>query len=324
MPERLPRDEDARLSALAQYDILDTGPERPFERIVRLVQRILDVPMATVSFVDRDRQWFKARRGLTVCETERKHAVCDHTIRSVRPLVVPDLRADARFRDWPIVTGDPPILAYLGIPLMTPDGHALGALCAMDTVPRRFAASDIATLEQLAGLVVDWLEMRRISQFDFLTGAMTRRAFREVLERAIARHRRHTRPSALAVFDIDHFKRVNDTHGHATGDQVLKGIADVITASLREGDAFARLGGEEFALLLPETGPEEADAAAERFREMIEGLAFPQIPGLRATASFGVAALEPDIAEPEAWLATADRALYRAKEAGRNRCMAAA
>ena len=132
MPERLLRDEAARLSALAEYDILDTGPELPFERIVDLVRRILDVPMATVTFVDRDRQWFKARRGLQLCEIDRKVAVCDHTIRSVRPLVVPDLREDSRFRTLPIVTGNPPILAYLGIPLITPDGHALGALCAME------------------------------------------------------------------------------------------------------------------------------------------------------------------------------------------------
>ena len=324
MPERLLRDEAARLSALAEYDILDTGPELPFERIVDLVRRILDVPMATVTFVDRDRQWFKARRGLQLCETDRKVAVCDHTIRSVRPLVVPDLREDSRFRTLPIVTGNPPILAYLGIPLITPDGHALGALCAMDSVPHRFAASDIATLEQLAGLVVDWLEMRRISQVDFLTGAMTRRAFREMLERAMIRHRRRARPCALAILDVDHFKRVNDTHGHATGDRVLKGISGEILRSLRKGDTFARLGGEEFALFMPETGPEEACIAAERYRRVIERIGFPTHPGLRATASFGIAPLGNDIADPEAWLATADRALYLAKGAGRNRCMAAA
>lgn len=312
-------DEAGRLAALAEYDILDTAPEQPFERIVRLVRMLLDVPMATVTFVDSDRQWFKARRGVEVCETSRSIAICDHAIRADEPLVVPDLRDDARFRDLLKAAQFPPILAYLGIPLVTPDGYAVGTLCAMDHVTRDFTAEDIAVMRELAGVVLDLLEMRRVAQSDFLTGAMTRRAFVKDVEREIVRHRRHARPAALVAFDIDHFKRINDTYGHGGGDRVLEAVGKLGAGALRSGDVLARLGGEEFALLLPETGPEKAGDVAERFRQAIADMAVPDLAGHQVTASFGVAPLTGDYGFPDEWLAAADRALYRAKEDGRNR-----
>lgn len=319
MPHTLIRDEAARLAALAEYEILDTAPERPFERVVHLVRTLLDVPMATVTFIDQDRQWFKARRGVDASETERKVAVCDHTIRSVQPLMVPDLRADPRFCDIPAVSADPPILAYLGIPLVTEDGFALGALCAMDHEPRDFSPEQVALLGEFAGLVIDWLEMRRMAQSDFLTGAMTRRCFLKELDKEIVRYRRYARPAALAVFDIDHFKSVNDTYGHGGGDDVLKAVAATCQATLRSGDVLARLGGEEFALLLPESDTAEATGAAERLRMEIERMRVPSLPDLRVTASFGVAPFSSDYGFTDEWLAAADRELYRAKHDGRNR-----
>ncbi|MXP08800.1 GAF domain-containing protein [Pseudoblastomonas halimionae] len=107
-------DENARLAALASYDILNTEVELPFDRIVRLVRKLLDVPMATVSFVDEDRQWFKAKRGIAMQKAERKAAICGHTIRSREPLVVADLRKNPRFADLPHIRAKPPILSYLG------------------------------------------------------------------------------------------------------------------------------------------------------------------------------------------------------------------
>jgi diguanylate cyclase (GGDEF)-like protein len=322
MAVHLNRDEAARLAALAEFEILDTAPEKPFERIVQLVQTLLNVSMATVTFIDTDRQWYKARRGLAHSETERKVAVCDHTIRSLDPLVVPDLRADPRFCDLPAVTADPPIHSYLGIPLVTEDGFALGALCAMDSKPREFTPEQIALLGEFAGLVIDWLEMRRIAQSDFLTGAMMRRTFIKELEKEIARHRRHGRPVALAVFDVDHFKSVNDAYGHGVGDEVLKAVVATCQASLRSGDVISRLGGEEFALLLPESDADEAFAAAERFRGEIEAIRLPGMPDFRITASFGVAPYSDEYEFTDQWIAATDRELYRAKHSGRNRtCM---
>lgn len=318
--QALRNDEAARLAALAAYDILDSAPEKPFERVVRLVRKLLDVPMATVTLIDQDRQWFKARHGIEASETERKVAVCDHTIRARDPLMIPDLREDPRFRDIPAVSADSPIISYLGIPLVNEDGFALGALCAMDSVPREHAPEQVAILSDLADMVIDWMEMRRISRTDFLTGAMTRRAFRLELEKEMARFDRHRRPAAIVLFDIDHFKRINDTHGHAAGDEVLKAVVAECRERLRTGDIVARLGGEEFCLLLPETETADASVVAERFRAAIEAIELEDLPDLSITSSFGIAPLLPAHDTPEAWIHAADRALYRAKETGRNRC----
>ena len=312
------QDEDARLAALDEFDVLDTAPERPFERIVELIQKLIGVPMATITFVDRDRQWFKARRGLAFAETARSVSVCDHTIRNVEPMVVPDLTADERFASLPCVTDPSPIQAYLGIPLVTEDNYALGALCAMDHVPREFTPDQIAILKEFALLVVDWLEMRRMAQTDFLTGTMARRAFVSAVATEMARHGRSGRPATLAIFDIDHFKTVNDRHGHAAGDQVLRIVAAITQDNLRDGDLFGRIGGEEFALLMPETPLQDAEQVLERLRTAIEQAAIGD-PGLSVTASFGLCALSPGHGFPDVWMDAADKALYRAKEAGRNR-----
>lgn len=320
MVEELLLDENLRLAALSRYEILDTAPEEPFDRITRMVRAMLDVPIATISFIDSDRQWFKSRQGLDVTQTTRETSFCTHTIQQTGPLVVPDARRDSRFRDNPAVKGPPHIASYLGAPLLTPDNFGLGALCAIDTRPRQFSLSQLDVMQQLAALVVDWLEMRRIAQSDFLTGAMSRRTLMAEMEKEMERARRYGRPSALALFDIDHFKVINDTYGHPAGDELLKAVSAVCRDTMRAGDILGRTGGEEFALLLPETDPYEALHAAERARAAIAAIALPEHPEIRVTASFGVAALSPTYLHPQQWVSVADRELYRAKHEGRNRC----
>ncbi|RZL51650.1 MAG: GGDEF domain-containing protein, partial [Sphingomonas sp.] len=152
------------------------------------------------------------------------------------------------------------------------------------------------------------------------TGALTRRGFVEQAEREIARSCRYGRSSTLVMLDLDHFKAVNDTYGHPVGDQVLQQVAQVASVTLRPSDVFGRLGGEEFALLLPETNGDEAMVVAERLRRAIADHPIPLTDGrvLPVSASFGVAALGPDIASFPAWLHRADTMLYAAKAAGRN------
>lgn len=312
-------DEPARMAALERYDILDTPREPSFDRITDLVRSILGVPISTVSLVDADRQWFKAASGLAVGETPRDVAFCNHTIRDRQPMVVTDAQQDARFRDNPLVRGDPNIRSYAGIPLETPDGYNIGSLCAIDTVPRQFDPSQIAILRNLAALVVEQLELRRIAERDHLTGALTRRAFLNEMNRAIGLFQRHQRPASLLLLDIDHFKRINDSYGHPAGDQVIRGIAGLCTSLQRPSDSFGRLGGEEFGILLPETGEEDAAKAAQRFCEAIAATEIPGSPPLRVTASFGVAELRHSWPTSDSWLAAADMALYEAKRSGRNR-----
>ncbi|WP_242126069.1 sensor domain-containing diguanylate cyclase [Sphingobium sp. Sx8-8] len=319
MPDPKLMDEPARMAALHRYEILDTPREPSFDRITDLVRSILGVPISAVSLVDTGRQWFKAISGLDSGQTPRDIAFCDHTIRDRAPMVVTDALEDARFCDNPLVTGDPNIRSYAGIPLETPDGYNIGSLCAIDTVPRQFDPGQIAILRNLAALVVEQLELRRIAERDHLTGALTRRAFLHELNRAIALFDRHQRPASLLLFDIDHFKRINDTHGHPAGDQVIRGIAQLCAGLQRPSDSLGRLGGEEFGILLPETGEEDATKAAQRFCDAIAATDMPGSPSLRVTASFGVAELRGEWPTENSWLAVTDMALYEAKRSGRNR-----
>jgi diguanylate cyclase (GGDEF)-like protein len=311
--------EESRLAALRRYEVLDTPPEETFDRITRLVKAALGAPMSVVSFVDRDRQWFKSRQGVVATQTARSISFCNHTIRGTAPLIVPDALADPRFAASPLVLGEPHIRFYAGMPLRTHEGHNLGALCAMDTRPRTPTPEQIDMLVDLARLVVDALELRQIASVDSLTGVMTRRAFTDAGRRDVARALRYGRNLSCLMIDLDHFKAVNDTHGHAAGDLVLQGVAATGRLALRAGDYLGRVGGEEFAVILPETGGDEAFEVAERLRQAIA--AEPTcVPAdvIRITASIGAATL----ARPQdfaALMANADEALYAAKDAGRDR-----
>jgi diguanylate cyclase (GGDEF)-like protein len=313
-------DDEGRISALRRLNILDTAIEEPFEKIVTLVRTVLAVPISTVTLVDRDRQWFKARRGVTASETPRAISFCTHTIRQREPLIVEDAASDPRFAGSPLVMGPPNIRSYAGVPLRTPEGYNVGSLCAMDTRPRRFSPADIAILSNFANIVSDELELRMIAQVDHLTGALTRRGFVEQAEREIARSQRYGRPSSLVMLDLDHFKSVNDAHGHGVGDQVLRKISELAGTTLRPSDVFGRLGGEEFAILLPETCNDDALIVTERLREAIadQPMQLPDGNPLRVTASFGIACLTPLISSVSAWLEAADTMLYAAKAGGRD------
>lgn len=320
MLDALLRDEPARIAALHRLDVLDTAVEEPFEKVVTLVRAVLAVPIATVTLVDRDRQWFKAKRGLDTDQTPRSVSFCTHTIRQREPLIVEDADGDPRFAGSPLVQGPPYVKSYAGIPLRTPEGYNIGSLCAMDTKPRRFSPSDIAILENFASIVCDELELRMIAQVDHLTGALTRRGFIEQAEREMARARRYGRSGTLVMLDLDHFKSVNDTHGHVVGDRVLQKIGEIVSGTLRPCDVFGRLGGEEFAILLPETAADEAAAAIERLRQTIaaQPIALDGAALLHVTASFGAAPLTAGSASFAAWLKEADAMLYAAKADGRN------
>ncbi len=313
-------DEEGRLAALHRYQVLDTAAEEPFDKITRIVKTVLNVPICAVSLVDRDRQWFKSIQGMTVPETPRSISFCAHTIKTDQPMLISDAMTDERFKTNCLVVGPPFIRSYAGVPLQSSDGYNLGALCAIDTKPRSFDDAQIGLLKNFAALVVDELELRWIADRDHLTGALTRREFLQQMENEGKRFKRHGRPSALLMLDVDHFKSINDRFGHSAGDAVLKAVSVCCGSAVRPSDVFGRLGGEEFGLLLPETSADEAVAGAERFRQSIAALRFPNLNGVAVTASFGVAPINDTRCDPERWLADTDEALYRAKRNGRNRC----
>lgn len=313
-------DEEARLAALRRYEIRDSGESGPFQRIVDLVRQIMNVPMAAVTLIDADTQWFRAQRGLKGTSTARAEAFCNHTIAQGDPFAVPDARLDPRFSGNPMVTGDPYVRSYLGVPLRTPDGYNVGSLCAIDDEPRQFDRTQGEIMRKLAEIVVEQFELQQIAKQDSMTGALTRRGFFAEVEKEFLRACRYDRPSALVVIDVDHFKSINDRYGHPAGDAVLVSIANAAMATMRKSDIFGRIGGEEFGLLLPETDAEEARDAAERIRRTVES-AIIQVGGteVRATVSLGVAPRPASTESIATWLSEADIALYEAKQFGRNR-----
>lgn len=159
----LPSDESERLAALREYAILDTAAEQTYDDLTALAAYICDVPMANISLVDEDRQWFKSRVGINENETPRNIAFCAHTILGTEPLIVRDAEADERFASSPLVTGESRVRFYAGFPLETPEGHRLGALCVLDRKPRRLMPAQETAMRALARQVMALLDLRRNS-----------------------------------------------------------------------------------------------------------------------------------------------------------------
>ncbi|TVP46196.1 MAG: diguanylate cyclase [Halomonas sp.] len=463
----LASDEEARLAVLDELGLLDTPNEPVFDRVTRLVTKLLNVPISTVSLIDADRQWFKSMVGIDTRETTREVAFCTHTIIQSVPLIIEDASADPRFANNPLVTVQNGIRFYAGIPLLSSQGVALGALCAIDTKPRALSRDELMALQDLAailndelhlrerlidekkrrsetqqalnelyqsledqiecrtrelnlviesaydayvsldtnGVVLDWnraaetmfgwsriealakpitqlifpegvpaidesvplscnakhydggelpVEVRikslmihgrqRYSLFihdiserqqlerlrdkeareDVLTKLPNRRALDERLLEAIARVQRLQLPLAVLFMDLDGFKAVNDHHGHATGDALLREIAKRLKAAVRETDYVARWAGDEFVVLLESMAPEAIHPFAQALIDTIEKPINIGESIFHISTSMGVALYLPNAEETaHELLKRADVAMYQAKHAGKAQiCMA--
>jgi len=180
-------EEGERLAALDRIGLCDTPAAESFDRVTRLAAKALDVPIALVSLVAETRQWFKAKVGLEVTETSRQVSFCSHAVVGRTPLIVPDALLDARFADNPLVTGEPRIRAYAGIPLNTTDGHAIGTLCVIDRRPRAWSAAEIATLTDHAAIIqelVQGMELAADNERALYLATERETLYRELFENA--------------------------------------------------------------------------------------------------------------------------------------------
>lgn len=181
----VPKNEVIRLKVLWQYEVLDTVPEEIFDDLTELAADICETPVALISLVDEDRQWFMSRVGVNVTETPRHMSFCSHAILSDSMFVVPDATKDKRFKNHPLVVKEPNIRFYAGAPLITPDGHALGTICVMDKVPRKLRPLQQEALRVLAHHVVTQLELRRHAR-ELLQARANGKAKRAALDKAEA------------------------------------------------------------------------------------------------------------------------------------------
>jgi adenylate cyclase len=191
MKPAVPENEKARQAALALYDILDTGQEQSYDDFTKIASYVGGTPIALITIVDKDRQWFKSKVGTQLTETPRDVSFCAHAILNpLQPLLVPDATKDARFSDNPVVTDEPRVRFYFGAPLVTPEKFALGTLCVIDTKPRELSREQVDVLKALARQVSTLLEIRRCT-LD--------------LRRAIETHRKQNFTQDPAIDEVEYF-----------------------------------------------------------------------------------------------------------------------
>jgi diguanylate cyclase (GGDEF)-like protein len=304
--------EAQRLRTLRALELLDTQPEERFDRLTRLARRLFDTPIALMSLVDSDRQWFKSRPGLDFPETPRDHAFCAHAILGEGVLVVPDAMSDERFRENPLVLRFPEIRFYAGAPVRAPDGTAMGTLCVIDHEPRQIGEEDVEALQDLAKVAEQEIKSITLATIDDLTGLTNRRGFSAIANHSLAMCQRVDRPATLLLFDLNNFKLVNDTLGHRAGDILLQFFGKHLLSSFRDSDVVARLGGDEFCVLLSGATTQDIPRPLANLRESLLG----EDGQARVQFSVGAATYDPEKHHAIADLVeTADLQMYREKSA---------
>ncbi|MEX0604392.1 MAG: EAL domain-containing protein [Marinobacter sp.] len=461
--------ENRRQAAVDRYDILDTPPDGAFDRITAIASRLFDVPIAIVSIVDHDRIWFKSHHGLDAQQIGRDPGLCASAILHDEPWVVTDAKCDPRALNNPLVAGEFGLQFYAGAPLTTHDGFNLGTLCVIDQQPRVASDAELATLQDLAAIVMDELELRRAAiravgdlqlaveeidqqkelaqvtlesigdavittdaaalvtylnpvaekltgwklseardkpiqrvfhilnentrlpaanpveralregtivglanhtvllsldgkeyaiedsaapirrrdgeivggvmvfhdvsearqlaneiswqaSHDALTGLINRNELENSLTQMLKANRPDACQHALLFFDLDRFKIVNDSCGHHAGDELLIQLARIFCQSVRESDQVARIGGDEFAILMKDCTLGEAQAVAEKMRDAVDGYRFLwEDHAFQVSVSIGVVSIECGSKDVSQLLKAADMACYVAKEGGRNK-----
>ncbi len=315
IPE-FPKNEQARLSTLRSLQILDSDPEERFDCITRVSQKAFDVPIALVSLVDANRQWFKSKQGLDADETPRDISFCGHAILGDEVFVVEDASKDERFADNPLVTGEPNIRFYAGCPLKYLDGNSLGTLCIIDRKPHSPSPEELATLKDLAYMVEREIAGVQMATRDELTDVYNRRGFQMLAEHCMNVAERTHSPLSLLFFDLDKFKQVNDTYGHAEGDRILVDFATQAQSAFRDSDVFGRLGGDEFVAVLNGTSKAQAERIVERIRATINQ--FNQNYDHDRAIAFSCGVVQYDEAQHKSiddLLADGDSAMYADKHA---------
>ena len=309
-----PQDEKARLTTLRSLNILDTPPEERFDRLTRMSKRMFGVPIALVSLVDENRQWFKSCEGLSVSETPRDISFCGHAILGNEIFLISDATKDERFADNPLVLNEPHIRFYAGCPLRFPNGSKLGTLCLIDRIPRSLCEEDLEALRDLASMVERELEAVQLATLDELTNISNRRGFMMLSQHGLNFCARQGIPASLVFLDLNAFKPINDRFGHAEGDWALKAFAEQMKSVFRDSDIFARLGGDEFVVLLTNTSKKLAEDIIERFRQSLGKYIQKANRGYDIAVSYGIVEFNPEKHRTvEAFLAEGDLLMYECK-----------
>ncbi|MEA5473883.1 diguanylate cyclase [Synechococcus sp. CCY9201] len=283
----IPSDEADRLRALRRYQILDQPPSQAFDQITQLTSQLFGVPIAVISLVDEDRQWFLSRTGLEARQTDRQVAFCAHAICEPDGLVVEDASLDERFRDNPLVRDDPSIRFYAGALLTSEDGHNLGTLCVIDRKPRQFNAAERTLLRNLAQMVMEQLEQHR-RQVDILP-EHERQLFQFLRSggNEFERSRRFQRPLSLLQLSLS----------QPLQEPLRCQVIARLERELRDHDRVASPAADRFCVLLIETDATEARRLEERLRDLVAAIGAPEATSPETspapTVSAGLTTIDP-------------------------------
>jgi len=326
-----------RIAGIHKLDSFYTPLEERFERITRLGRRAMGVRAAGVTLIANETLWFKSVVGWRVSEVPLKDSLQEPMLDSGKPLIVPDTHSDSRFVNLPLVTGEPKFRFYAGYPIRDGGGEIIGTFCAFDVKPKKAddrlaeTLSDLGQLAERELLTTDlWNAQsqlvskldtaRRQALLDPLTRVWNRRGGMELLELVLEESKSSREQFAVCLADIDHFKDINDQHGHGAGDQALRKIAASITAMVRPDDVVSRYGGDEFLVILRDAAPGACRLVAERICGKIRKTRVRNGDGsLAVTVSLGMAVSDSSETVTAAQIIErADKALYHTKHHGRN------
>ncbi|MDN2663567.1 sensor domain-containing diguanylate cyclase [Psychromonas sp. 14N.309.X.WAT.B.A12] len=309
----IPSNEKQRLAMLRSLEVLDTLAEERFDRITRLAKRLFDVPIALVSLIDENRQWFKSCIGLDVNESPRETSFCGHAILGDDVFVIPAASEDLRFYDSPLVVDEPKVEFYAGCPLAI-NGFRLGTMCIADHQAREFSKEDCDILKDLAKTVELELSAMQMATHDDLTGLLNRRGFLSLAQNSLNLCNRNELPASLAYLDLDRFKAINDNFGHAVGDQVINIFAKLLGDTFRSSDVIGRLGGDEFVVLFSNTDADNAEQLMSTLAMSLKVELDNNNVDLDVCFSFGITEYEVEKhRDIQALLSDADKAMYKFK-----------
>lgn len=285
----IPNNEEARLASLRALDILDTPFEERLDRITRLASQLFDVPIALLSLIDLDRQWFKSSMGLDVSETSRAISFCGHAILSPSVMIIPDARIDPRFADNPLVVGEPYIRFYAGCPLYAENGLALGTLCLIDQRPRILSTIDLDVFRDLALMAEREILQPEPNILDDETNICNRKGFLLLAEKGLNLCARRDILASLVFIELE---KVNDASvdlANDESDRILLQFSEYLKMNLEHSALVARIDADQFVVLLIGVSTAGAELAISKFKAAIEALHIRENWQHRLPFDYGVA-----------------------------------
>ena len=332
-----------QLAALPDTDDDPRTPfERTFARIAKLAAKLIGTPAAAITLIHHEHEWFKFAIGWDIPKIALSDSLGRLAADTREVVVIPDTHLDPRTQAHPLVANAPQIRFFAAVPLFERQGHVVGTLSVMDRHPHNSSDIDIESLTDLAAIAQDEIMAdqassaqaaltaklgvaRREALIDPLTRVWNRRGSNMALKTAFAEADAGNDSITIGLIDVDRFKTINDTFGHDVGDVVLRKIAEVLVANVREYDIVCRLGGDEFLLILPRADATLAGTAVERVRHALaESPVRTRHGDVTLTVSAGYAVRPPGSpSTDEEMILLADQALFASKTAGRNRIQAA-